>query len=168
MLHPAIRTVTSMTCKDWVPKMVFSVLIAATFIGCRREQPEVRELDTELISVSTELKAAQRRNDSLEQLIENSGSTERIPVYFGKAFDTIENPEEYISDALRQQREKIPIDGVLGGNMEIRQVEVLTEDWVLAIYDDGHIQGKSVYKFELQAKGDLKFTEIVSKLPNRN
>ena len=88
-----------------------------------------------------------------------------LPVYFKKEFDTIDDPRKFVISALQQQTEKIPLDAVLGGNMEFRQIEVLTEDWVMAIYDDGHIQGKSIYEYELQPNGKLKFTEVVSRLP---
>ena len=63
---------------------------------------------------------------------------------------------------MRKHPELIPLDPVLGGEMQFRQVKVLTEDWVLASYDDGHIQGKSIFQYKLQPDGTLQFEEIVS------
>ena len=146
---------------------VLFALLFATLSGCRQKTEQAGEANSQPDSFLKELEAAQRRNDSLEQLL-TLGITKEKPMYFGKAFDTIENPEEFIITALRQKKEKIPIDAVLGGNMEFRQIEVLTEDWILAVYDDGHIQGKSIFRFELQPNGEVKFSEIVSKLPNGN
>lgn len=89
-----------------------------------------------------------------------------LPSSTDEVFDTIENPEEYIADALKKQPEIIPLDPVLGGQMAFRQVKVLTEDWVLAVYDDGHIQGKSIYDYKMQPDGTITFSHIASRLPN--
>ncbi len=139
------------------------LLLIATF-GCQNEQRELQEMEAVVDSLTGIVEVQQRRNDSLEQISQNIASP-GFPVYFKKEFDTINDPKAYIINALQQQREKIPIDAVLGGNMEYRQIEILTEDWVMAVYDDGHIQGKSIYEYELQPNGEVIFTEVVSRLP---
>jgi hypothetical protein len=144
--------------------MSFLGLLILATLGCQNEQRELQEMEMVLDSLSGIVETQQRQNDSLEQINLNTNETV-IPVYFKKEFDTIDDPRAYITDALQKQREKIPIDAVLGGSMEFRQVEILTEDWVMAVYDDGHIQGKSIYEYELQPNGDIQFTEVVSKLP---
>lgn len=144
-------------------------LLASVFIAALGCQDEVRETDSrsiELDSLSTELARQQQINDSLQSLMNNSEMAAGFPIYFGREFDTIPNPEEYIASALKQQKELIPLEGVLGGTMEFRQVQVLTEDWVLAIYDDGHVQGKSIYEYELEPDGEIEFSEVISELPN--
>ncbi len=50
---------------------------------------------------------------------------------------------------------------VLGGTMEFREVKVITEDWVLAIYDDGHVQGKSIFEYKLQPDGEIEFSKLL-------
>lgn len=144
--------------------MPFLALLFLATLGCQNDQRELKEMEVALDSLSGVVELQQRQNDSLEQITRDFGAAD-LPVYFKKEFDTIEDPRAFIVNSLQQQREKIPIDAVLGGNMEFRQVEVLTEDWVLAVYDDGHIQGKSIYEYELQPNGEIKFTEVVSKLP---
>lgn len=139
------------------------LLIFAT-LGCQNKQRELQEMEHVVDSLSGVVEAQQRRNDSLEKISQNIASGD-LPVYFKKEFDTIEDPRSYSINALKQQREKIPIDAVLGGSMEFRQVEILSEDWVMALYDDGHIQGKSIYEYELQPNGQIIFTEVVSRLP---
>lgn len=166
MLHRVILTVISMIYKRYFVRAILLIILPILLAGCQNEQREVENMETVLDSLSRALEAETSRNDSLMQIRSAEGSTNDIPVYFKREFDTIENPESYIANALRQQREKIPIEAVLGGNMEYRQIEVLTEDWVLAVYDDGHVQGKSIFKYELQKDGTLKFTEIASRLPN--
>lgn len=139
-------------------------LIFLSAFGCKDDR-ELQEIKNHLDSVSNALEVQQRQNDSLEKLVQNTSTGERT-IYFGKAFDTIDNPKDFLKESLNRQREKIPVDAVLGGSMEFRQVEILTEDWILAVYDDGHIQGKSIYRYALKPNGEVEFTEIVSKLPN--
>lgn len=146
--------------------MSFSSLLLLATMGCKNDKPEMEQETTNLDSLAAELHEQQRVIDSLQSLMENSEMAAGYPIFFGRKFDTIENPEEYIVSALKDQKNKLPLEAVLGGTMEFRQVQVLTEDWVLAIYDDGHIQGKTIYEYELQPNGEVKFTEVTSKLPN--
>ena len=144
--------------------MPFLALLIMATLGCQDDHLKLQEMEVALDSLSQIVETQERRNDSLKQITRNINDA-NFPVYFKKEFDTIENPRAYIIDALKQQREKIPIQAVLGGNMEFRQVEILTEDWIMAVYDDGHIQGRSIYEYELQSNGDIIFNEVVSKLP---
>jgi hypothetical protein len=155
-----------MTCKKYFLKTAFLTLLIFSFSGCENEDRKLEERTAELDSLSAELTRQQQTIDSLQSLMENSEIAAGYPVFFGRKFDTIENPKEYISNSLKQQKNLIPLDAVLGGTMDFRKVDVLTEDWVLAIYDDGHIQGKSIYEYELQEDGEVRFREVISKLPD--
>lgn len=62
----------------------------------------------------------------------------------------ISDPENYIKKTLRQMPELIPIEPVLGGKMRYNTIELLGEHWLIAGYDDGHIAGKSLYRYKLQ------------------
>jgi phosphopantetheine adenylyltransferase len=154
--------------KRILSKTAFLAILSLGIIGCKDnyEKEEVKQLQVKVDSLSRVLESRKMQNDSLVQLQEKTGGRNGISVYFDRAFDTIDQPEVYIANALNEQREKIPIDAVLGGNMEFREIEVLSAEWVMAVYDDGHIQGKSIFKYELQPDGSIKFTELLSKLPN--
>ncbi|WP_156879167.1 hypothetical protein [Salinimicrobium xinjiangense] len=141
-------------------------LVCSGFYGCKQDDRQLEISRNQADSLSRELVQQREVNDSLRHLIEKNELAAGYPIFFGRKFDTISKPEEYISNALKQQKDKIPLDGVLGGTMEFRLVQVLTEDWVLAIYDDGHIQGKSIYEYELQNDGSIRFSEVVSQLPD--
>lgn len=147
--------------------MAFFTLILLAAIGCKNEDREIERRNAELDSLSNELTEQQELNDSLQYMMEKSELATGFPIYFGREFDTIPNPEEYISNSLKAQNDKIPAEAVLGGTMEFRLVQVLTEDWVLAIYDDGHIQGKSIFEYELQPNGEIEFSEVASKQPGQ-
>lgn len=156
-----------MTFKTPLLKIAFLTLIFAAIIGCKNEDRELETRNAELDSLSNELTEQQELNDSLQYMLEKSELATGFPIYFGREFDTIPNPEEYISESLKSQSEKISMEAVLGGTMEFRQVQVLTEDWVLAVYDDGHVQGTSIFEYELQPTGDIQFSEVASKQPNQ-
>lgn len=145
--------------------MAFLTLFLLVLYSCRNDEGESQEMKAKMDALVRKVETQEQRNDSLQTLLESCDRTS-MQVYFGKTFDSIPNPEIFIKEALREQQELIPIDAVLGGNMEFRQVEILSEDWVMAIYDDGHVQGKSIFKYELQPNGELKFTELVSRLPD--
>ena len=59
----------------------------------------------------------------------------------------------------------INLNPVLGGTMEFREIKVLTREWVLAIYDDGLIQGRAIYRYTLQPDGSVDFKVITSQHP---
>ena len=125
-----------------------------------------------------EFEVHQERYDSLLRVVDEyrksadsfraqpaKGEAVGDPVFYGKEFEEIENPGEYIADALRDQPEMINLDPVLGGSMEFREIKVLTREWVLAQYDDGHIQGRAIYRYTLQPDGSVDFKVIASQHP---
>lgn len=85
----------------------------------------------------------------------------------------LEKPQEshssdhvFIIQELRKQTGKIPIEPVLGGKMEFRKIKVLSERWVFATYDDGHIEGKSIYEYDILPGRKVLFTELLSDFSN--
>ena len=161
-----------MTCKRHLSKIAFLALLTVNLSGCREdtENPEATASELEMKntfvdSLTTELERQQKLNDSLQQALETDYYANDYSVFFGKEYKDIDDPETYISEALKKQKDLIPLKSVLGGNMEFRQVQVISEEWVLAIYDDGHVQGKSIFTYELQEDGEVEFTEVATKLP---
>ncbi|WP_029033709.1 hypothetical protein [Salinimicrobium terrae] len=154
-----------MICKSYLSKRGFLILFLVFFTGCKNDDREIQVDNSKIDSLSLELSRQEQLNDSLLSLRETAQNSIDHTVYFGKEFENINDPEEHIIEALKQQEDLIPIKAVLGGTMEFREVQVITEDWVLAVYDDGHVQGKSIYEYALQDNGEVKFIEITSKLP---
>ena len=109
-------------------------------------------------------------NDSLIELL----SVERPesnywydPLYDGKNLlqKGISNPAEFIENSLREQSELMPLKGVLGGTMRFGKIQPLGCQWVIAYYDDGHIEGRAIYKYKLNKKGKLEFELLDSMEP---
>ncbi len=172
MLLPVILTIIYMICKQHLSKIAFFALLSVTVSGCREDTENTEAADSELEmrttfvdSLTMELERQQTLNDSLQQALETDHYANDYSVFYGKEFEDIEDPEQHIINALKQKNDLIPLKEVLGGNMEFRQVQVISEEWVLAIYDDGHVQGKSIFAYELQEDGEVKFTEVATKLP---
>lgn len=77
----------------------------------------------------------------------------------------IENSSEYIEKQLTEHTDLIPLKALLGGTMRYTQIKVLNEKWILAHYEDGHIAGQSIYKYDLNKNGDIDFTLLDSYEP---
>ena len=142
--------------------MLFLLLISVV-TGCKENSNRKEQVaENEWKELAAELEREQERNDSLVLLLQKCSLATEFPVLFPKSFDTIADPEGFIIDALRSRKDLIPKDPVLGGTMQFRQIDVITEDWVLATYEDGHIQGKSIYQYRLLPGGTLRFERVVS------
>ena len=113
-------------------------------------------------SLQVKIESLQHENDSLTSVL-SAGKPESIkwyePIYDGKNLlrKGIANPSEFIEKSLREQPELIPIKGVLGGTMRFTEVQPLSSEWVIAHYEDGHIEGKAIYNYKLNSKGNLEF-----------
>lgn len=129
------------------------------FIACKDSaQPQaVEQLEIERDSLAQQLEVTRKTLDSLEQNPVLEEQETNYPIYFGSEFENIEDPEAFIINSLREQTDLIPLDAVLGGTMAFRSIVVLNEKWVMALYDDGHIQGQAIYEYNLQPDGSLEF-----------
>lgn len=135
-------------------------LLALTFFVSCTQNPNsaLDKLKNERDSLSHQLQAQQKTTDSLFKNLESQQIQQGYPILFGRDFSDIANPEEFIKSSLREQTELIPLEAVLGGTMAFRRVEILSEKWVMATYDDGHIQGQAIYEYHLSPDDSLEFT----------
>lgn len=139
-------------------------LVLLTAISCQQTDlnKELEMLHSQIDSLSTALIQEKQRTDSLLTTFGKNSSLEEYPLFFGKKYEDIENPEEYIRNELSSRPDLIPLRPVLGGTMQFRQIEILTEEWLLAIYEDGHIQGKAIMKYDLQPDGAMEFSIVAT------
>lgn len=152
------------------PKNAFLKTLTFLFLGviifsCNDGERDLQDREMQLDSLSRELARYKHTSDSLKALIEKGDIAAEYPLYFGNKFNSIENPKAFIKNSLKEQPEKIPLKPEVGGTMVFREVKVLTEGWVLGTYDDGHVQGKSIYRYQLKPDGTLEFTLIASQEP---
>ena len=72
----------------------------------------------------------------------------------------IENPEEFVEKALREKNDLIPLKPVLGGTMHFDNIQLLSSEWLIADYSDGHIQGRAIYSYRFNRHNVLTFKKI--------
>lgn len=63
---------------------------------------------------------------------------------------------ESIKNSFRSQKQLLSKKAVLGGNMHIVWIKILGNNWLIAQYEDGHVQGVSIYSY--QGVNDSTFT----------
>lgn len=125
-------------------------------------EAEKEKTQLEIDELSARVNTLKVENDSLQQellLLES-----RSPVVFSEAFDTIQNPETFIVEALKSDPELIPEKGVLGGTMQFINTEILNERFIWAEFEDGHINGQAIYQYRLSKEGKPQF-KLISKIP---
>jgi len=110
--------------------------------------------------------------DSLSQLLTEEKPIAKPNYWYNEEYDGrkliksgITNPSEFIERNLRERPELIPLKPVLGGTMHFTNMQLLSREWIIADYEDGHIQGRAIYKFELNNKGELEFELLNSTDP---
>lgn len=135
-------------------KLILILLTLILILGCT-EIDRTEKLTTKVDSLKVE-------NDSLTKLLEKK-QTVKNPwynaEYDGKPLidSGITNPEEFIKNSLREKPDLIPFEAVLGGTMYFMNIQLLGRKWLIADFEDGHIQGKAIYGYKLDEKGKLKF-----------
>lgn len=78
----------------------------------------------------------------------------------------IKDPETFIENKLREKTDLIPLNSVLGGSMQFRNIQLLSSEWLIADFEDGHVQGRAIYKYKLINNDQLEF-ELLDSIANQ-
>jgi hypothetical protein len=72
------------------------------------------------------------------------------------------NPMRDIIEALTRRPDLIPYEGVLGGTMHFVPGEshVLSDRWVFATFEDGHVNGHMLLEYEVSDDGSVSWQVI--------
>lgn len=126
-----------------------------------------------LISLQQERKVLTAEIDSLKISVEHfrreRGSQELLSheKLIGLTRKGLKDPATEIVADLRKHPELIPYKGVLGGTMGFYyegEIHILSSKWVLASFDDGHIAGIMLLKYEVSDDGKISWEVIDSYL----
>ncbi|MEA1960675.1 MAG: hypothetical protein U9N81_05210 [Bacillota bacterium] len=112
---------------------------------------------TELASEIKDLRAEIRKRDDLISTLPRLDNLRR------NGFTG--SPEDIALD-LKTHNELIPYEGILGGTMRFfgsDHIFVLTDRWVLAYFEDGHIGGYLLLEYKIE-NGTISYTVIDSYL----
>lgn len=137
-------------------KNIFYLLLIFLTFSCNRKA-ENEAAQARIDSLEKEIKELKIANDTLsDQALQKAFLTKNYPSYF----DTISNPEEFLLNHLQKKPELIPKKAVLGGTMRFTGITFINEELFVAEYEDGHIMGKTVYKYSMDRQGNLLFEKV--------
>lgn len=152
-------------------KIFILLLVGFLILSCKDavDQPDnlpdkTVQLTLKNDSLNKEIVLLKSLNDSLMK-IENVSENFWFDKDFNGAHFTrqgITNPEEFIENTLRKRTDLIPFEAVLGGTMNFGKIQLLGNKWIIADYSDGHIQGRSIYEYQLNDKKALIFKILAS------
>ena len=151
-------------------KTLILIVTLSLIIGCT-DGKKVDYLTEEINSLKIENDSLKNENlqikSQIDSLINQADSNPNY--WFDKGIDGasfvkkgIKNPEQFVETSLRNNPELIPTDAVLGGTMHFGKMQLLGKNWIIAEYDDGHILGRSLFKFKLNSNNELEFKALDS------
>ena len=144
------------------------ILFFFSIISCEKQNHDANLVVEKLKSENSFLK---QKNDSLNKELKKSilkGNYWFDSGYGGLILKNkgINNPEKYIENTLREKPELIPLEPTLGGKMTFDNIQILGEEWIIADYSDGHVQGRTIYSYKLNKNNKLKFKVLKSSTQN--
>ena len=135
-------------------KLSLIILTSICIFACK-EKNQTENLLAKVDSLKTE-------NDSLAKILTEKKSESNY--WFDAEYDGeklieigIKNPEEFVENTLREKTDLIPLKATLGGTMNFEKIQLLSREWLIADFSDGHVQGRAIYKYKLNKKGQLEF-----------
>lgn len=142
-------------------KKLLLFFIGILLLSCGNEAQE-EKAKLKINDLNAQIDALKVENDSLKEELLLLKS--RNPIVFSEAFDSIENAEIFIVEALKSNPDLIPEKAVLGGTMQFTDTEILNERFIWAGFEDGHINGQAIYQYRLSKEGSPQF-KLISKIP---
>ncbi|PTX10706.1 hypothetical protein C8N40_11647 [Pontibacter mucosus] len=150
----------------WLLAALF--LFLALYFYWQKNEAESRLAiaDNQVAKIDQELEEQTEAVDSLEEMVLPPDTMNLVPPG-GAAFvdelgslsqsdiqrlkrKGLKNPEtDLMNDLNRKQGQLIPTEGVLGGTMAIRDTRILNDRYAMAYYEDGHIGGYMLLKYEV-------------------
>ena len=153
------------------------ILISSAFIFVLisdiKNKNEVLQLETENRALFEELERSRkdfkRKLKSLEATTNKTKSPNVIELHSRDIEEMkrrgLKEPVKDIISDLKQHRELIPYEGSVGGTMNFyseSQIWILTKNWVLAYFEDGHNGGYILLEYEITNKGRIKWKTLAS------
>lgn len=153
--------------------LILAVIFLILFVNINRELEQTRnQLNKTIEKYSKEKDELISENNKLKSTepdIENK-SEKSIYLYKqdieGMKKKGLDNPVRNIISSLMEHNELLPYEGVLGGTMRFyeNKVKILTDKWVLAYFEDGHIGGYLLLEYNISDDGRITWKRISSML----
>lgn len=127
--------------------------------------------DTQTAYLSDQIDSLKLEHDALRKILNEKELQNNY--WFDEEYDGgkfikmgIANPAKYIEDKLRERIELIPLEAVLGGTMYFVNVQLLSSQWLIADYEDGHIEGRGIYQYKINEDGEVEFELLAAMRPD--
>ncbi len=153
-------------------KQLIVILISICILASCQNKKESWNKKTELLLAQNDslrhvILRIKTENDSLRKSLSDKSGYWYIPARDGSKLikSGINDPAQYITNALFEKTNLIPTKAVLGGTMHFEKTELLGKNWLIADYTDGHIYGKSIFKYEIKNNNQLEFKILASARP---
>ncbi|OKL39857.1 hypothetical protein [Pontibacter flavimaris] len=160
----------------WILAAIFLFLALYFYWQKNEAESRLHIADTQVAEIDQELEEQTEAVDSLEEMVLPPDTMNLVPPG-GAAFvdelgslsqsdiqrlkrKGLKNPEtDLMNDLNRKQEELLSTKGVLGGTMAIRDTRILNDRYAMAYYEDGHIGGYMLLKYEVK-DGRISWTVI--------
>lgn len=144
---------------------VLLVAAAGYGIGVHNGRSGVEDAVQQLAQAKREIAVIEKENAQLHRanvrLSEEALLYPRISDAINEALkENGINGIDALLQSLRDNPGVIPTRPVLGGTMMFTDMGIVNEQWVYAAFEDGHISGAAVFRWELQ-NGRIVWTPVV-------
>ncbi|WP_281637985.1 hypothetical protein [Flavobacterium marginilacus] len=140
-------------------KTLITILLSISILSCERQNHDNNLYNEKLKSENELLK---HKNDSLKNELNKANLKESY--WFDAEYEGlkltergIKKPEQFIINSLQKKPELIPLKPALGGKMEFGNFKILSDEWIIVDYSDGHVEGKTIYSYKLNKNNTLEF-----------
>ena len=146
-----------------IAQTLFIVLLLLYLLSSLSYRSRVSDLKDHIVRLQD---ACMERNDSLAVLLQEMRIKHAVPPFLDKVqVEYLEkrglnNPVADLRDDLIANPDLISKSGVLGGRMGFffrDGIHILNHRWVFAYFEDGHIEGSMLLKYEIDEKGRISW-----------
>lgn len=141
-------------------RLLTYLILLIVAAGCENNDAVNLKINLSLDSLKTANTLIIMERDSIQELNNLLSRELKSNIWLDEDYFNdkgITNPTELVYEALSQKPELIPLKAVLGGNMSLGRVQLLSSKWLIAEYDDGHVMGKSLYEYDIKDDGTVTF-----------
>jgi len=147
--------------------IIASLLIYLVFsIG---DEDKIARLEERVVEIEEREASFIRRNDSLSLLLQEIRIVKAIPPFLDKrqvedlVRKGLANPVEDLRSDLISDPDLIGTSAVLGGQMGFYfrdGIHILNKRWVFAYFEDGHLAGAMLLRYDIDEEGRIKWEVI--------
>lgn len=127
-------------------KFILLTIFAFLFSSCTEKCDNTTELQ-QIEMLKAELTTAE---SELENLRKSKAELDKLCYWLSDDyFELDKSLIAKVDNAFRLRTDLIPTKPVLGGTMYFSNVTIISTNWLMAEFEDGHIMGRAIYRYEI-------------------